>query len=56
MKLHVGVDAASGPVNTFVGTASNVADVTLAHALLHGEKTIVLAGVGCLGVEKRVLH
>ena len=53
MKAHVGVDAASGLVHTVVGTAGNVADVTQAHALLHGDETAVLADAGYQGVEKR---
>jgi IS5 family transposase len=53
MKAHVGVDAASGLVHTVIGTAGNVADVTQAHALLHGDETIVLADAGYQGVEKR---
>ena len=43
MKAHVGVDAESGLVHTMVGTAANVADVTQAHDLLHGEETIASA-------------
>ena len=39
MKAHIGVDAASGLVHTVVGTAGNVADVTQAHALLHGDES-----------------
>ena len=54
MKAHVGVDAASGLVHTLIGTAGNVADVTQAHALLHGEETVVLADAGYQGVEKRI--
>lgn len=53
MKLHVGADAASGLVHTLVSTAGNVADVTQAHALLHGDETVVLADAGYQGVEKR---
>jgi IS5 family transposase len=34
MKVHVGVDAASGLVHTVIDTAGNIADVTQAHALL----------------------
>ena len=30
MKAHVGVDAASGPAHTVIGTAGNVSDVTQA--------------------------
>lgn len=53
MKAHIGVDAASGLVHTIVGTAGNVADVTQAHALLHGDEIAVLGDAGYQGVEKR---
>ena len=46
MKAHVGVDAASGLVHTVIGTAGNVADVTQAHALLHGAETAALGDSG----------
>ncbi|MEB0048927.1 transposase, partial [Pseudomonas sp. Dout3] len=39
MKAHIGVDAESGLVNSVVGTAANVADVTQVDKLLHGEET-----------------
>lgn len=53
MKAHFGVDAASGLVYMVIGTAGNVADVTQAHALLHGDETAALGDAGYLGVEKR---
>ena len=53
MKAHIGVDAASGLVHTVVGTAGNVADVTQAHALLHGDEIAALGDAGYQGVEKR---
>jgi len=53
MKAHIGVDAASGLVHTVIGTAGNVADVTQAHALLHGEEIAALGDAGYQGVEKR---
>ncbi len=53
MKAHVGVDAASGLVHTVVATAANVADVTQAHRLLHGQETDVFADAGYQGVDKR---
>jgi IS5 family transposase len=53
MKAHIGVDVASGLVHTVVGTAANVADVTQAHALLHGEETDVLGDAGYQGAHKR---
>lgn len=53
MKAHIGVDVESGLVHTLVGTAANVADVTQAHALLHGDETDVLGDAGYQGVHKR---
>ena len=53
MKAHVGVDAESGLVHTLVGTAANVADVTRAHDLLHGEETVAFGDAGYTGVAKR---
>jgi len=53
MKAHVGVDAESGLVHTMIGTAANVADVTQAHDLLHGEETVAFGDAGYTGVAKR---
>jgi transposase, IS5 family len=53
MKAHIGVDAASGLVHIVVGTAGNVADVTQAHTLLHGDVTAALGYAGYQGVQKR---
>lgn len=53
MRAHVGVDGASGLVHTVIGTAGNVADITQAHALLHGDETAALGDAGYQGVEKR---
>jgi IS5 family transposase len=53
MKAHIGVDMATGLVHTVVGTAGNVADVTQAHALLHGGEKAVLGDAGYQGVAKR---
>lgn len=52
-KAHVGTDAASGLAHSVVVTAANVADVTQAHALLHGEERDVFADAGYQGVDKR---
>jgi IS5 family transposase len=54
MKAHVGADAESGLVHTVVGTAANVADVTCAPALLHGEEKTGFGDAGYTGVEKRM--
>ena len=53
MKAHVGVDAESGLVHSVIGTAANVADVTQAHDLLHGEEKVVFGDGGYIGVDKR---
>ena len=53
MKMHLGVDLASGLAHTAIGTAANVADVTMAGALLHGEERKVFADAGYTGAEKR---
>ena len=53
MKAHIGVDLNTGLVHTVVGTAGNVADVTQAHALLHGGEKVVLGDAGYQGAEKR---
>ena len=56
MKAHIGVDADSGLVHTVVGTAGNVADVTQAHRLLHGQEQHGMGDSGYQGVDKRPEH
>ena len=53
MKAHIGVDRDSGLVHTVVATAANVADITQAADLLHGQEMQVHADAGYTGVEKR---
>jgi IS5 family transposase len=53
MKAHIGVDAASGLVDSVVGTAASANDVTQAGALLHGEEEEAFADAGYQGVHKR---
>ena len=53
MKAHIGVDRDSKLVHTVAVTAANVADVTKAAELLHGQETQVHADAGYTGVEKR---
>jgi IS5 family transposase len=53
MKAHVGTDAESGLVHSVIGTPANVADVTQAHDLLHGEETVAFGDAGYIGVEGR---
>src|SRR5258705_257161 len=51
--LRDGLDAESGLVHSVIGTAANVADVTQAHDLLHGEEKVVFGDAGYIGVDKR---
>jgi len=53
MKAHIGVDAGSGITHTLVTTPANTADVTQAHALLHGEEQLAFGDAGYQGVEQR---
>ena len=53
MKAHIGVDPGSGLVHTVIGTAANVADVTVTAQLLHGQEKTVHADAGYTGAEKR---
>ncbi len=53
MKAHIGADRDSKLVHTVVVTAANVADITKAAELLHGEKQQVHVDAGYTGVEKR---
>ena len=56
MKAHIGVDGKSGLVHSVADTAANVADVTQADMLLHGEESTVSAAGGYTGIEKRAEH
>jgi len=53
MKAHIGVDAGTGITHTLMTTPANAADVTQAHALLHGEEQLAFGDAGYQGVEKR---
>ena len=53
MKAHVGVDAESGLAHALATTPANVADVAVAHALLHGGEAEVHGDAGHGGVGKR---
>ena len=52
-KSHIAVDAASGLVHTTKFTAANVADVTEANSLLHGEEVRAFGDAGYQGADKR---
>ncbi|MDP3073285.1 MAG: IS5 family transposase [Opitutaceae bacterium] len=53
MKAHIGADRDSTLVHAVVATAANVADVTQASALLHGDEPQVHGDAGYTGAEKR---
>jgi len=53
MKAHIGVDAESGLTHTLVTTPANIADVTQAQQLLHGEEKVAFGDAGYQGVDKR---
>jgi len=53
MKVHIGVDVASGVVHTLTGTAANEADINQTAALLHGREEAVFADAGYTGADKR---
>jgi IS5 family transposase len=54
MKVHIGVDADSGPLHTMRGSAGNVDDVIEANDLPHGEEADAFGGAtGYQGAIKR---
>jgi len=53
MKAHIGADMDTGLVHSLATTPANAADVTCAHALLHGEERLALGDAGYRGVDKR---
>ena len=53
MKLHIGVDAATGVTHSLSTTAANSADVTEAHRLLRGGERAAWGDAGYQGVERR---
>ena len=56
MKVHIGVDAATGLVHSVATTAANVADITQVPRLLHGAETRVWGDAGYEGVARRPEH
>ena len=53
MKLHIGVDAASGPVHSLQTTAAHLHDLTQVPHLLHGRERTVWGDAGNLGAVQR---
>lgn len=56
MKAHIGADMDTGLVHSPATTPANAADVTCAHALLHGEERLALGDAGYRGVDRRPEH
>ena len=46
MKAHIGVDAETGLVDTVIGTAADINDLTQGHGLPHGEESLLFAHTG----------
>lgn len=53
VKAHIGVGVDSGLMHTVRGTAAHVNDVTEGRSLLPGQETVVFAGAGYQGIDKR---
>nr|WP_313227652.1 transposase [Stenotrophomonas pavanii] len=54
MMVHIGVDEISGLTHHVKCTATNVGDVTVIEAMLHGKDGCVLGDRGNTGADKRV--
>jgi IS5 family transposase len=52
-KIHVGVDKVSGLIHGVTVTPANVADVTMAHELLHGGEEEIYGDSGYIGLDLR---
>ena len=53
MKVHAGVDAATGYVHTLTGTSANMHDVTETSKLIRKDDHVVYADSGYLGAPER---
>lgn len=53
MKVHAGVDAATGYVHTITGTAANIHDVSETSKLIRKDDKVVYGDSGYLGAPKR---
>lgn len=56
MKMHIGVDSATGVIHSLETTAANVHDLTPADKLLHGNEKYIFADAGYQGMDKRPEH
>lgn len=56
MKVHIGVDDATGCIHSVDTTSANEHDITAADKLLHGKEERVWGDAGYVGIEKREEH
>lgn len=56
MKMHIGVDDATGCIHSVDTTSANKHDITSADKLLHGEEARVWGDAGYVGIDKREEH
>ena len=56
MKMHIGVDDATGCIHSIDTTTGRNHDITSAEQLLHGEEKRVWGDAGYVGIEKRAEH
>lgn len=56
MKMHIGVDGATGCIHSVETTSANEHDITSADKLLHGDEERVWGDAGYVGIEKREEH
>lgn len=56
MKMHIGVDDATGCIHSVDTTSANEHDITAADKLLHGKEERVWGDAGYVGIEKRDEH
>lgn len=56
MKMHIGVDDATGCIHSIETTSANEHDITTSGKLLHGEEERIWGDAGYVGIEKREEH
>lgn len=56
MKMHIGVDDATGLIHSIATTPANAHDITQVDKLLHGDEQRVWGDAGYVGIEKREEH
>ncbi|NRA89272.1 MAG: IS5 family transposase [Rhizobiales bacterium] len=56
MKMHIGVDDATGCIHGINTTSANKHDITSVDKLLHGKEERIWGDAGYIGIEKREEH